>query len=51
MKKPLLLLIMSGVGMLCLRSQTMEASYGNSFAEDMPTIYLHAHRWQGAGSG
>ena len=39
MKKPLLLLIMSGLGMLCLRSQTIEASYGNNFAEDMAHVF------------
>ena len=39
MKKPLLLLIMSGLGFLCLHSQTLEASYENNFADEMGYIF------------
>ena len=39
MKKPLLLLIMSGLGFLCLQSQTLEASYENNFSDEMTYIF------------
>ena len=39
MKKPLLLLVMSSLGFLCLRSQTLEASYESNFADEMTYIF------------
>lgn len=39
MKKPILLLVLSGLGICCLKAQTIEASYENNFAENIAYIF------------